>query len=56
MVRSGTPERVARDVTDHKTRPMFDRYNIVDEEDVREAMARVSAYHAALSGSSEQEA
>lgn len=48
LTRSGTPERLAMSITGHRTRKVFDRYNIVTEDDLRRAAESLERYHSGL--------
>lgn len=45
LVRAGVPERVAQAISGHKTRAVFERYNIVSGNDVIEAGRKLSVFH-----------
>ena len=45
LVRAGVPETVAMKLTGHKTRDVFDRYDVTSGRDLREAVEKLAAYH-----------
>ena len=48
LIRAGVDETVARGISGHKSRSMFQRYNIVDETDVQQAFQRTADYVSSL--------
>jgi integrase len=56
LVRSGTPEGVAMQMTGHKTRSVFERYNITSGSDVKAAAARLDSLFQQASQGAKKEA
>ena len=50
MVRTGVPEKIAMSISGHKTRAVFDRYNITSTDDVKDAINTVTRYNKRKAG------
>lgn len=51
MIRRGVPQKTAREISGHKTDSVFSRYNIVSEDDIRDAARKIEeGAKAALKG------
>ncbi len=55
LIRSGVSERLTMAITGHRTRSVFERYNIVSDTDLRQAIEKQHAYLNGLSGTSQDD-
>ena len=44
MKRAGVQDKVAMQISGHKTRSVFDRYNTIDEADIGDAAKKLDEY------------
>jgi len=56
MRKAGVPESVIMEITGHSTREMFDRYNTVDHDDVKNAVDQMEVFFASVDQTVDQEA
>jgi hypothetical protein len=49
MIRAGIDRKIAKEISGHESDSIFDRYNIVSESDLNDAMAKRAAYEAEIS-------
>lgn len=47
MIRAGVAQTIAMKITGHRTATMFQRYNIADTDDLRDALAKTALYREA---------
>jgi hypothetical protein len=47
LIESEVPDKVAMEITGHKTRAIFDRYHIVRSKEKKRGLITVKAYRAA---------
>jgi integrase len=52
LIRAGVPEKTAMTITGHKTRSVFDRYDIVNDADLRAAIGKLADVHGTEKGQS----